>query len=105
MRTSILALASAAALFALPSLAIASDAGAATGAATGAAAGAVVGGPAGAVVGGAAGAVAGGAASGPNRTGVVVEDRTTTGTVGCSSTTVRKENSMGDSKTVHKQEC
>src|SRR4051794_22398434 len=106
MRHSILALASAAALFALPSLAIADDAGAAAGATAGAVGGAVVGGPVGAVVGAGAGAAVGGATTGPNRTGVVVEERPgVTGSVGCSSTTVRKENSMGDSKTVRKEDC
>jgi hypothetical protein len=106
MRGSILALASAAALFALPTLAIASEQGAAAGATAGAVGGAVVGGPVGAAVGAGAGAVVGGATSGPNKPDVVIEQRgATTGSVGCSSTTVRKENSMGDSKTVHKQEC
>jgi hypothetical protein len=105
MRSSILALASAAALFALPTLALATDQGAAAGATAGAVGGAVVGGPVGAVVG--AGAAVGGATSGPNRPDVVIEHRgaATTGSVGCSSTTVHKENTMGDSKTVQKKEC
>src|SRR5215210_9492722 len=105
MRSSILALASAAALFALPTLALATDQGAAAaGATAGAVGGAVVGGPVGAVVGAGAGAAVGGATSGPNRPDVVIENRgpATTGSVGCSSTTVHKENSMGDSKTVRK---
>jgi outer membrane lipoprotein SlyB len=76
MRKSIIGLAAVAALFALPNMASATDAGAAAGATTGAVAGAVVGGPIGAVVGAGAGAVVGGAASGPNTTGtVVIEER------------------------------
>lgn len=66
------------------------------GAAAGAAAGAAVGGPVGAAV----GAGVGHAATGPDRTGTVIERRS-----GCSHTTVRKENDVGDSKTVHKEEC
>src|SRR3954452_15821061 len=74
MRSSIIGLAAMAALFALPEIASATDAGAAAGATTGAVAGAVRGGPVGAVVG--AGAVVGGATSGPNTTGtVIVEER------------------------------
>jgi hypothetical protein len=98
MRSSILALASAAALFALPTLALATDQGAAAGAPPGAV---------GAVVGAGAGAAVGGATSGPNRPDVVIEHRgaATTGSVGCSSTTVHKENNLGDSKTVQKKEC
>jgi hypothetical protein len=86
MRSSILALASAAALFALPTLALATDQGAAAGATA---------------------AAVGGATSGPNRPDVVIEHRgaATTGSVGCSSTTVHKENNLGDSKTVQKKEC
>ena len=76
MRSSIIGLAAMAALFALPEIASATDAGAAAGATTGAVAGAVVGGPVGAVVGAGAGAVVGGATSGPNTTGtVIVEER------------------------------
>jgi hypothetical protein len=52
-----------------------------------------VGGPVGAAV----GAGVGHAATGPDRT---VERRS-----GCSHTTVRKENDLGESKTVHKEEC
>ncbi len=60
MRSSIIGLAAMAALFALPEIASATDAGAAAGATTGAVAGAVV----------------GGATSGPNTTGtVIVEER------------------------------
>src|SRR3954449_5678216 len=49
MRSSIIGLAAMAALFVLPEIASATDAGAATGATTGAVAGAIVGGPVGAV--------------------------------------------------------
>src|SRR5215211_6295412 len=76
MRASIIGLAAVAALFALPGIASATDAGAATGATTGAIAGAIVGGPIGAVIGAGAGAVVGGATSGPETTGsVIVEER------------------------------
>ncbi len=80
MRKSIIGLAAVAALFALPNVASATDAGAAAGATTGAIGGAIVGGPVGAVVGAGAGAVVGGATTGPNPpTGsVVVEERTPT---------------------------
>src|SRR4051794_6229979 len=73
MRSSIIGLAAMAALFALPEIASATDAGAAAGATTGAVAGAVVGGPVGAGGGARAGAGGGGAASGPNttRTGIL----------------------------------
>jgi phage tail tape-measure protein len=73
MRSSIIGLAAMAALFALPEIASATDAGAAAGATTGAVTGAIVGGPVGAVVGAGAGAVVGGAASGPST--VIVEER------------------------------
>ena len=79
MRSSIIGLAAMAALFALPEIASATDAGAAAGATTGAVTGAIVGGPVGAVVGAGAGAVVGGAASGPNthrhRRGAPARDR------------------------------
>jgi uncharacterized protein YcfJ len=76
MRASIIGLAAVAALFALPTVASATDAGAAAGATTGAVTGAIVGGPVGAVIGAGAGAVVGGATTGPNTTGsVVVEER------------------------------
>jgi phage tail tape-measure protein len=78
MRESIIGLAAVAALFALPNVASATDAGAAAGATTGAVAGAIVGGPVGAVIGAGVGGVVGGAATGPNppTTGsVVVEER------------------------------
>lgn len=87
--------------------ALADEGGAAAGAATGAVTGAIVGGPIGAAVGAGVGGVAGGAASGPSRRDTVVvrpgpED---TGSTGCSSTTVHKENGLGDSKTVTREEC
>jgi uncharacterized protein YcfJ len=86
-----------------PTLALADDGGAASGAVTGAVTGAVVGGPVGAAVGGAAGAVIGGTATGPNRSDtVIVRER---GSAACSSTTVRKENEFGESKTVTRQDC
>ena len=69
MRKGILGLSSAAAMFALPTLAFATDSGAAAGAATGAAAGAAVGGPVGAAVGAGVGGVTGGAATGPEPDG------------------------------------
>lgn len=76
MRSSIIGLAAVAALFTLPNVASATDAGAAAGATTGAVAGAIVGGPVGAVVGAGVGGVVGGATTGPNTTGsVVVEER------------------------------
>ena len=74
MRKSIIGLAAVAALFALPNIAQATDAGAAAGAVTGGVAGGIVGGPVGAAVGAGVGAVTGGAASGPNTTGTVVID-------------------------------
>jgi len=94
------------ALFVFPTIALATDSGAAAGAATGAAAGAAVGGPVGAAVGAGAGGVAGHAATGPNR-GAVVERRKvqTTGTVGCSTKTKQKTNEFGESKTKQKTTC
>lgn len=81
----------AAALVVLPTISFAAEEGAAAGAATGAAAGAAVGGPVGAAVGAGVGGVAGGAATGPNRNGVVVEQRGT----GCSTTTRQTRDSTG----------
>src|SRR3954453_21131708 len=72
MRSSIIGLAAMAALFALPEIASATDAGAAAGATTGAVAGAVVGGPGGAVAGAGGGRGVGGAASGPTPPGTVI---------------------------------
>ena len=84
---------------ALPSLALADDQGAMTGAAGGAVAGAVVGGPVGAVVGGAAGAVMGGVATGPNRT-VVVEPGAP-----CASRTTQTTDNAGYSRTTTTTDC
>ena len=75
MRNRVVRTLAAAALLALPTLALADDRGAAAGAATGAAAGAAAGGPVGTAVGAGVGGVAGGAATGPNRDGVTVEQR------------------------------
>jgi phage tail tape-measure protein len=85
-------------------LAVAEQSGAAAGAATGAITGAVVGGPIGAAVGGVAGAVIGDQASGPNRRNetVVVQPAPSSA---CETTTVRTENSYGDSKTVTRERC
>jgi len=96
-----------AALSLLPTLSLAEEGGAAAGAIGGGAAGAAVGGPIGAAVGAGAGAVIGGAASGNSRD-VTVEHRTeTTGTIEseCSSKTVHKENSVGESKTKTTTNC
>jgi len=83
-----------------PSLALADDQGAMTGAAGGAVAGALVGGPVGAVIGGAAGATMGGAATGPNRT-VVVQP-----TAPCASRTTQMTNDdTGASRTVTTTDC
>lgn len=81
----------AATLMALPTVSFAAEEGVAAGAATGAAAGAVVGGPVGAAVGAGVGGVAGGAATGPNRNGVVVEQRGT----GCATTTRQTRDASG----------
>ena len=96
MRKLVISALSVTALLALPTFALATDSGAAAGAATGAAAGAVVGGPVGAAVGAGVGRVAGGAATGPNREGVVIEQRSgTTGSVGCSTTTKQTSDATG----------
>jgi outer membrane lipoprotein SlyB len=87
--------------FAMPSIALADDSGAVTGAAGGAVTGAVVGGPVGAVIGGAAGAVIGGAASGPNRT-VVVEPRPA---VPCHTRTTETADNTGYSSTTQTTNC
>ena len=101
-----LKLAAAAALFVVPTIASAETGGAVGGAIAGGAAGAVVGGPVGAAVGAGIGGAAGGAASGPDRN-VVIEhrDATTTGTVGCSTTTTQKTDAMGDTTTKQKTNC
>jgi hypothetical protein len=107
MKAIIIGAAALAALFAAPA-AYADDSGAAAGVATGAIAGGVVGGPVGAAVGAGVGGVVGGAATGPNRDRVIVEQpgAVETGTVSnCSSKTVRKENSLGDTKTTTTHSC
>ena len=104
MRRTLIGLATVSAL-AFAGAAMADEGGAAAGAATGAVTGAVVGGPVGAAVGAGIGGVAGGAASGPSHRDTVVVRPDSTGSVGCSSTTVHKENSMGDSKTVTREDC
>lgn len=95
------------AVLTFPTLAIAETGGAAAGAAAGGVTGAVVGGPVGAAVGAGVGAAAGGAASGPDQKNVVIEhrDSTTTGSVGCSTTTKQKTDAMGDTTTKQKTEC
>jgi hypothetical protein len=81
-------------------VAFADSEGAAGGAVSGAVGGAIVGGPVGAVVGGVGGAAVGGAVTGPDhRTTVIERDPA------CSSTTVTKENEMGDRKTVRTDRC
>ncbi|MFG1425850.1 glycine zipper domain-containing protein [Roseixanthobacter glucoisosaccharinicivorans] len=89
------------------SSAYAGEEGVAAGAVAGGTAGAVVGGPVGAAVGAGAGAVAGGAASNHDRDRVIIErhDADTTGSINCSSKTVHRENSMGDSTTVRRESC
>lgn len=96
-----------AALLAIPTFAAAETGGAAAGAAAGGVTGAVVGGPVGAAVGAGVGAAAGGAATGPDQKNVVIEkrDATTTGSVGCSTTTQQKTDAMGDTTTKQKTEC
>jgi phage tail tape-measure protein len=99
--------AAAAALFALPTVAFADPAGTAAGAAAGGAAGAAVGGPVGAAVGAGVGGAAGNAASGPDQKNVIIEhrDTTTTGSIGCSTTTKQKTDEFGDTTTKQKTEC
>jgi len=107
MHTAKLKLTLAAALFAMPTFALAETSGAAAGAAAGGAAGAVVGGPVGAAVGAGVGGAAGGAASGPDQKNVVIEQRdsTTTGSVGCSNTTTQRTEVTGESTTTQTTEC
>lgn len=91
-----------------PLAVLAEEGGAAAGAVTGAVAGGIVGGPIGAAVGAGVGGLAGGAATGPSRpdTVYVVPDRgATTGGVGCSTKTVRTENSYGESRTTTTERC
>ena len=97
---------SAAALFIVPSLALAETGGAVGGAIAGGAAGAVVGGPVGAAVGAGVGGIAGGAATGPDQRNVVIERRdTTTGSIGCQTTTKEKTDAFGDTTVKQKTEC
>ena len=96
-------------MLALPTLASAQE-GAAAGAVTGAVTGGLVGGPIGAAVGAGVGGLAGSAAEdsarrGPRDTVVIRERPVATGSVGCDSTTVTKENSFGDRKTVTTERC
>ena len=102
-----LTFATALALMALPTMALAETGGAAAGAAAGGVAGAVVGGPVGAAVGAGVGAAAGDAASGPDRQKVIIEHRDpgVTGAVGCSTTTKQKTNEFGDTTTKQKTKC
>lgn len=102
-----LAFAAAATLIALPTLAFADPGGAAAGAAAGGAAGAAAGGPVGAAVGAGVGGAAGNAASGPDQKNVIIEhrDTSTTGSVGCSTTTKQKTDEFGDTTTKQKTEC
>jgi hypothetical protein len=106
MSTRSLIFAAAASLVMLPTLAAAETGGAVGGAIAGGAAGAVVGGPVGAAVGAGIGGVAGGAATGPDRN-VVIErrDTTTTGSVGCQTTTKEKTDAFGDTTVKQKTEC
>jgi len=82
--------------------------GVVTGAAGGAVTGAVVGGPLGAAVGGAAGAVVGGAVSDQTDT-VVVQPAPNTVVVqpdpGCQTTTVQRQDDLGNSSTVQRSNC
>jgi hypothetical protein len=130
MRTKIIALSAAAALFTLPQIAWADGDGAVKGGVGGAVAGALVGGPVGAAVGGAAGMAVGGAASGPDHPVVVVQPdaQPAPGTVierraadvppgasdtrtvthdenGCVTSSMKKTNGMGDSVTHSKTNC
>jgi hypothetical protein len=103
MRRMIIGL-SALAMTALATLALADGNGAVTGAAGGAIAGGVVGGPVGAAVGGAAGGIIGGAASGP-RPGPVVVAPPPGPAVPCSSRSVTRTDSEGNSVTHQATNC
>ena len=96
---------SALALTTLPAVALADGNGAVTGAAGGAIAGAVVGGPVGAAVGGAAGGIIGGAASGPRRPGPVVVGPPPGPAAPCSSRSVTRTDSEGNSVTHRETNC
>jgi hypothetical protein len=95
---------SALAMTALPTLALADGNGAVTGAAGGAIAGGVVGGPVGAAVGGVAGGIIGGAASGP-RPGPVVVAPPPGPAAPCSSRSVTRTDSEGNSVTHRETNC
>src|SRR5271157_2943285 len=95
---------SALAITALPTLALADGDGALTGAAGGAVAGAVVGGPVGAAVGGVAGGVIGGAASGPGPGPVVIAPPPGQA-VPCSTRSVTRTDSEGNSVTHQATNC
>ena len=97
MRLTVLALAGVTILVA-PTLAVADDNGALTGAAGGAVTGAIVGGPVGAAVGGVAGAVVGGTATGAP---VVVEPAQPCAT----RTTTTTNNNTGSSRTTQTTDC
>ena len=103
MRGMIIAV-SALAIATLPTLALADGNGAVTGAAGGAVAGAVVGGPVGAAVGGAAGGIIGGVTSGPGPGPVVVAPPLGPA-VPCSSRTVTRSDSAGNSLTHQMTNC
>jgi phage tail tape-measure protein len=107
MRTFELKSALVAALFVVPTMALAETGGAAAGAAAGGAAGAVVGGPAGAAVGAGVGGAVGDAASGPDQKNVIIEQRGvgTTGSVGCSTTTTERTDALGDTTIKQRTEC
>ncbi len=81
MRKSLTALFAVAGLMAVPTVAPASDGGAAAGAVTGGVIGGVVGGPVGAAIGAGAGAIVGGTTTGPNPPPAVVAEPPATGTV------------------------
>ena len=93
--------AAAALCLAAASPALADGSGAVTGAAGGAVTGAVVGGPVGAAVGGVAGAAIGGAVSDTDKTGTVVVQPDP----GCRTTTVQRQDAVGNSETVQKSNC
>lgn len=92
-------------LLALPTFVSAQE-GAAAGAVTGAVTGGIVGGPVGAAVGAGVGGLAGSAAEADarRRDGVVVVDPGP-GRGGCEATTVRRENALGESRTVTTERC
>jgi hypothetical protein len=89
-----------AAFLASTPFALAGGNGAVTGAAGGAVTGAIVGGPVGAAVGAGAGAVVGGAATAREPDTVIVEPARP-----CTTTTVKREDDMGNSTTVKRQDC